>query len=150
VPQRDEYMMAQLAANGNYKRFSKIMLNEIITPPYRTAKISMKENLHRGCSWWRPELTSEQDIADIAAATQRIFELSLKHLSKWAKNETVSTNLALAGGGALNRQAVDLIRRKWKNVHVPHNPGDPGSCVGAVLAQTKTKIDLEGKWMNGL
>ena len=55
VPQRDEYMMAQLAANGNYKRFSKIMLNEIITPPYRTAKISMKENLHRGCSWVYPD-----------------------------------------------------------------------------------------------
>jgi carbamoyltransferase len=146
VPQRDEYMMAQLAANGNYKRFSKMMLNEIVTPPHRTAKISMRENLHRGCNWWRPELTSEQDIADIAAATQRIFELSLKHLSKWAKKETGSANLALAGGGALNRQAVDLISRKWKNVHVPHNPGDPGSCIGAVLAQTKTKVTLDKQW----
>jgi len=146
VPQRDEYMIAQLAANGDYKRFSKMILNEIVAPPHRTAKISMRENLHRGCNWWRPELTSEQDIADIAAATQRIFELSLKHLSKWAKKETVSANLALAGGGALNRQAVDLIRRKWKNVHVPHNPGDPGSCIGAVLAQTKTKVTLDKQW----
>jgi carbamoyltransferase len=139
-------MIAQLAANGDYKRFSKMILNEIVAPPHRTAKISMRENLHRGCNWWRPELTSEQDIADIAAATQRIFELSLKHLSKWAKKETVSANLALAGGGALNRQAVDLISRKWKNVHVPHNPGDPGSCIGAVLAQTKTKVTLDKQW----
>lgn len=146
VPQRDEHMIAQLAADGDYKRFSKMILNEIIAPPHRTAKISMRQNLHRGCNWWRPELTSKQDIADIAAATQRIFELSLKHLSNWAKDRTFSENLALAGGGALNRQAVDLIRHKWNNVHVPHNPGDPGSCIGAVLAKTKTKVTLDNTW----
>jgi len=147
VPQRDEYLVAQMGAKGNYRRLSKIMLHELVEPPMSgTAAIKMRQNMHRGVMAWRPELTTEQDINDIAAATQRIFELSLKHLSQWTKRETKSRHLALAGGGALNRQAVDLIRRKWKTVHVPQNPGDPGSCVGAVLAKTKQRLDLTGKW----
>ena len=147
VPQRDEYLVAQMAAKGDYRKLSKIMLQEIVVAPHKVdAEIKMRENMHRGIMWWRPELQSEQDMNDIAAATQRIFELSLKHLSQWAKVETGSRHLALAGGGALNRQAVNMIKRKWKTVHVPQNPGDPGSCVGAVLAKTKQRLDLTGKW----
>ena len=59
---------------------------------------------------------------------------------------TESSNLALSGGGALNRQAVDKIRIMWNNVHVPQHPGDPGSCIGAVLAKTKQKITLDKQW----
>ena len=146
-PQRDEYLVAKLGADGDYKRLSKAMLNELVVPPNKVnPTIMMRENLHRGCNWWRPELTSKQDIADIGAATQRIFELSLKHLSDWAKIKTSSPNLALAGGGALNQKAVKLISSKWKNVWVPTNPGDPGSCIGAVLAKTRTKIELDKQW----
>jgi carbamoyltransferase len=147
VPQRDEYLVAQMGEKGDYRKLSKIMLQEIVMAPHKVdAEIKMRENMHRGIMWWRPELQSEQDMNDIAAATQRIFELSLKHLSQWAKAETGSRHLALAGGGALNRQAVNMIKRKWKTVHVPQNPGDPGSCVGAVLAKTKQRLDLTGKW----
>jgi len=35
-------------------------------------------------------------------------------------------------------------------VHVPQNPGDPGSCIGAVLAKTKTKIELDKQWYQKL
>jgi len=147
VPQRDEYLVTQMAKKGNYKNLSKKMLLEIIRPPNKdNPTIRMRENLHRGCMWWRPELQTEQDMCDIAAATQRIFELSLKHLSEWAKEKTQAPHLALAGGGALNQQAVKKINRKWKNVWVPPNPGDPGSCIGAVLAQSKTKITLDNQW----
>ena len=147
VPQRDEHLVTQMSKKGNYKRLSKKILTEIIRPPNKgNPTIKMRENLHRGCMWWRPELQTEQDMCDIAAATQRIFELSLKHLSDWAKEKTQSPHLALAGGGALNQQAVKKIKRKWKNVWVPTNPGDPGSCIGAVLAQTKTKIILDNQW----
>tara|TARA_B110000240_G_scaffold185344_1_gene220848 strand:- start:888 stop:1853 length:966 start_codon:yes stop_codon:yes gene_type:complete len=147
VPQRDEYLVTSMARKGNYKKFSKRMLLEIISPPNKdNPTIRMRENLHRGCMWWAPELQTEQDMNDIAAATQRIFELSLRHLSDWAKNKTASPNLALAGGGALNQKAVKLIKPKWKNVWVPTNPGDPGSCIGAVLAQTKTKVTLDKQW----
>jgi len=146
-PQRDEYLVAKLGEKGNYKRLKKHMLTDLVFPPVKgNPNIKMRENLHRGCMWWREDLRSDQDIADIGASTQHIFELSLKHLSNWAKDKTSSPHLALAGGGALNRQAVQLIESKWKSVWVPTNPGDPGSCIGAVLAQTQTKVDIDKRW----
>lgn len=149
VPQRDEYLVAQLAKKGDPKRLYNYICNELIDINYlknRPQEIFMRENLHRGCLWWRPELKTQQDIYDIAAATQTIFEYALDILSKWAKTNTKSKNVALAGGGALNRQAVDLIRPQWDNLWVPPNPGDPGSCIGAVLARTKQKTTVDNKW----
>tara|TARA_S200000501_G_C20828038_1_gene745870 strand:+ start:648 stop:1613 length:966 start_codon:yes stop_codon:yes gene_type:complete len=146
-PQRDEYLVATLGAKGNKNRLKKHIYNDLVYPiDKNNPSIKMRENLHRGCMWWRNDLRSDKDIADIGAATQHIFELSLKHLSNWAKAKTSSPNLALAGGGALNRQAVQKIESKWKNVWVPTNPGDPGSCIGAVLAKTKQKIVLDKQW----
>jgi len=149
VPQRDEYLVAQWAKKGNSKRLVHAMRKELINLDHESRnpqKIMMRENLHRGCQWWRPELNSKQDMYDIAAATQTIFEYAVSCLSIWAKVQTGSNSLALAGGGALNRDAVDKIRSHWDNVWVPPNPGDPGSCVGAVLAKSKTKIILDNRW----
>lgn len=148
VPQRDEYLVAQYAEKGDPHRFFLLMLDELVQTEGMGSNplIRMRENLHRGCNWWHPELTTEQDMYDIAAATQKVFEYCLNILSAWAKRETGSKFLALAGGGALNKQAVDNIRRDWIDVWVPPNPGDPGSCIGAVLAKTKQKIKLDNQW----
>ena len=148
-PQRDEYLVSQWAAKGNPNRLSHIMRKEIINvshEQWHPQKIKMRVNLHRGCLWWRPELQTQQDMYDLAAATQAIFEYAVNCLSIWAKVQTGSDNVALAGGGALNRDAVDKIRKQWKNIWVPTNPGDPGSCIGAVLAKTQTKITLDKQW----
>ena len=153
VPQRDEYLVSEWAKKGNAKRLGVTMREEIIDVNHENAKpykIKMKHNLHRGCMWWRPELKSQQDMYDIAAATQSIFEYCVSILSIWAKVKTGSKHLALAGGGALNKKAVDLIRVQWEGVHVPQNPGDPGSCIGAVLAKTKTKVGLDKQWYQKL
>jgi carbamoyltransferase len=148
IPQCDEYLISQWAEKGDHKKYFQIMLDELIetTGMGLTPKIKCRENLHRGCMWWRPELTTQQDMYDIAAATQKIFEYCVTYLSCWARVHTGSSNLALGGGGALNRQAVDKISIMWNNVHVPQNPGDPGSCIGAVLAKTKQKITLDKQW----
>ena len=149
VPQRDEYLVAQWAKKGNPNRLSHVMRKEIIKVDHEKRdpqKIMMRENLHRGCMWWRPELSSQQDMYDIAAATQAIFEYCVSILSIWAKVNTGADYVALAGGGALNRDAIDKIRNQWKNIWVPPNPGDPGSCIGAVLAKTQTKITLDNQW----
>lgn len=148
-PQRDEYLVAQWAKKGNPKRLSHTMREEIINvshEQWHPQKIKMRENLHRGCMWWRPELETQQDMYDIAAATQSLFEYAVSCLSIWTKVQTGSDNVALAGGGALNRDAVDKIRGHWKDIWVPPNPGDPGSCIGAVLAKTKQKITLDNQW----
>ena len=146
VPNRDEYLVAQMAAKGNHKIYSKRILKELLHVLGNDPAIHCRENLHRGCMWWAPDITSEQQLNDLAAAVQKVFELSVKHVTEWAKKRTGSKHLALAGGGALNKDAVDKIRRKWKSVYVPQNPGDPGSCIGAVLAKTKTKIELDNQW----
>ena len=153
VPQRDEYLVSEWAKKGNAKRLGVTMREEIIDVNHENAKpykIKMKHNLHRGCMWWRPELKRQQDMYDIADATQSIFEYCVSILSIWAKVKTGSKHLALAGGGALNKKAVDLIRVQWEGVHVPQNPGDPGSCIGAVLAKTKTKVGLDKQWYQKL
>jgi len=149
VPQRDEYLVSQWAKKGDPKRLLKIMRDEIIHVDHdktNPQEILMKENMHRGCMWWRPELQSKQDMYDIAAATQFLFEYAVNILSIYAKLETGSKHIALAGGGALNKDAVDKIRTHWDTVYVPTNPGDPGSCIGAVLAKSKQKIVLDKQW----
>ena len=148
VPQRDEYLVSQMAQKGDPVRFWSLLCEEIIDINQDKANphIRMRENLHRGCKWWQPKIKSPQDLNDLAAATQGIFEWCLKILSNWAYHKTGSKYLALAGGGALNKQAVDLIRSDWHNLWVPPNPGDPGSCIGAVLAKTKQKTTLDNIW----
>ena len=148
VPNRDEYMIASMGDAGNPKRHFMKILNELVNVEGVgwNPNIKMLENMHRGCRWWRPELTSEEDLNDIAAATQKVFEYCVNNLSACAKKMTGSKYVALAGGSALNKRAVDAIRNDWVDVHVPHNPGDPGSCVGAVLAKTQTKIELDNQW----
>jgi carbamoyltransferase len=148
VAQRDEYLVAQWGAKGDKHKYFYTILQELVETnsigedPY----IKMRENMHRGVSWWRPELTSQDDLNDIAAATQAVFEYCVVNIAAWTKIKTGSKHLALAGGGALNRDAVNLLRDKWNTVHVPQNPGDPGSCVGAVLAKTQQRIILKGQW----
>jgi carbamoyltransferase len=137
-------MIANWALKGDPTKFYNLIASELVDIGF--PKITVKENLHRGCKWWHPELTSEQDLYDIAAATQKIFEDCVSMLSRWAKLKTGSQHLALAGGGAMNRTAVNLIRPYWNSVWVPPNPGDPGSCIGAVLAKTKTFTYVDNTW----
>lgn len=145
TPQRDEYLIAQHAKAGNAGRFMNVMLEEIIDIETRPI-VKLKKNLHRGCLDWHPEIKTVQDIADLAATTQKVFEACVHVLSDYTKYETKSNNVALAGGGALNKRAIDGIRGDWENVWVPQNPGDPGSCIGAVLAKTKTTVNLDRIW----
>lgn len=150
--QRDEYLVAQWAQKGNPDRLWNAIWTEILNMEGMAYNpfVRLHENLHRGCMWWRPELKTQQDMYDIAAATQILFEYCLLNLSEWAKKNTGSKNLALAGGGALNRQAVEKIKSRWTNIWVPTNPGDPGSCIGAVLAKNTTKVNIENIWYKGI
>jgi carbamoyltransferase len=142
----EENKLEQLAKQGDWKVLYNLFNEELIKNkmPFET-----HINLHRGCRWWRPELNSENDIANIAATTQKIFEeVILEHCS-WARMFVKSRNLILVGGCALNRTATDKIKNLWNSFWVPKNPGDPGSCVGAVLARYEKHIDFDEKlWYN--
>ena len=145
-PQRDEYMVADMATQGDPLRLYRSMNRDILGYG-RGLMFHTKENLHRGCRWWRPDLHTKQDMYDIAATTQMVFEETLRSLSYRVFHDTDSHNLCIAGGGALNKQGVEKIQKDWENIWVPPNPGDPGSCIGAVLAHTKTKIvSVDKRW----
>ena len=140
-PNEDEYILMGMAAYGDPKRLWWDMhdMFEYI----EGANIRYKENLHRGCKHWKPELNTEQDMFDIAAAVQKTYEFTLEQILDWAKENTKSKNLVLMGGCALNCSANHLAYKYFKDVWIMPNPGDAGSAIGAVLAQKKEHMPMD-------
>ena len=50
---------------------------------------------------------------------------------------------------ALNKTARTKLESVWDDIWVPKNPGDPGSCIGAVAAKYNRHIDNSNEmWYN--
>jgi len=160
-PQEDEYILMGMAAYGNkYVHYDDILedfvqLNDPDEGFGSGPLVEFKRNLHRGCLDWRPNLTTEQDYFNIAAAAQAVYELILKHVLQYARKITGCTNLVLMGGCALNCSANSVAYDYFKDVHIMANPGDAGSAIGAVLAHRKqfmpmphmyTGYNIEGEY----
>jgi carbamoyltransferase len=145
----DEYILMGMAAYGNPLKhywditgdFFKSFGNEY------DIKIEFAKNLHRGCRDWRPQLRSQQDYFNIAAATQEVYEALLLNISSWALKNCKSKNLVLMGGCALNCKANSRIKNHWDNVWIMPNPGDAGSAIGAVLAHYKQPVEWPGPYL---
>ena len=139
-PNEDEYILMGMAAYGDPNRLWNDMYEmfQYVDGP----DIRYKDNLHRGCKHWKPELTTEQDMFDIAAATQKTYEFTLEQILEWAKKNTKSRNLVLMGGCALNCSANHLAYKYFDDVWIMPNPGDAGSAIGAVLAQKKEHMRM--------
>lgn len=151
---RDEYKVAplgaQIASHENLELINDLT-DTFIKPKLdgSVPGVDFKVNMHKGCEWYKPELKSDMDMARLADATQTVFELMIQSNSKWCLNHLPSRNLIITGGCALNNQAVNLIRSDWDNIYVPPNPGDPGSCIGGVLALGKNHIAFKRElWYN--
>ena len=141
-PNEDEYILMGMAAYGRPNRLYQAVLDEFIDY-VRDGVVKFNHNLHRGCLWWRQELTSEQDMFDIAAATQQVYEMILDHtLGHWAKKSS-SPNLVLMGGCALNCSANHIAYKYFDNVWIMPNPGDAGSAIGCVLAHKKEHMEID-------
>lgn len=146
----EEYILMGMAALGDARRLSPAILRDFISfsgIDERSSIVRFKENLHRGCRWWRPELGSTQDRYDIAAATQRIYELMLHKVLQESVKLSQSKNLVLMGGCALNCRANSEAFTYYDNVWIMPNPGDAGSAVGAVLADWRQHIDWPGPYL---
>ena len=128
-PNEDEYILMGMAAYGNDSLVSTVK-EDFIT---YGKKIKFKQNLHRGCTQWRPELTVT-DSFEIAHATQVVYEEMFSNLLETAHRLTNSKNLVLMGGCALNCLANRLTGRWFDKTWIYPNPGDAGSTIGAVLA----------------
>ena len=80
-PNEDEYILMGMAACGDPEKYKQIIYNDFFFELERyDPYIKFKHNLHRGCRWWRPELNTIQDLADIAAGTQAVYEMVFEHL----------------------------------------------------------------------
>jgi carbamoyltransferase len=130
-PNEEEYILMGMAALGDPNRFTRDLLNDFVSFPNDDYEhvYRIKQNLHRGCRWWRPELTTQQDLYDIAAATQAVYEMAFERVLQQAVRSSSSRNLVLMGGCALNCSANPIAYKYFDRVWIMPAPGDSGSAV---------------------
>ena len=83
-----------------------------------------------------------QNQKDIAASSQKVFEIILNQILKNNINFSFSNNLVYAGGCALNSLANGKIleSKKFDNFFIPYAPGDAGGAIGASFCAFKSKF----------
>lgn len=148
-PNEDEYILMGMAAYGDFKKLTSHVGVDFVDkwPTIGDPGIRFKQNLHRGCTNWRPDLTTEQDLFDIAAATQTTYERIFEYILQDVSVRVPSQNLVLAGGCALNCSANHIAKKYFENVWIMPNPGDAGSSVGAVLADRGQHVQWPGPYL---
>ena len=143
-PNEEEYILMGMAAYGDPLKYTAMILEDFFDSRYM---LQLNHNLHRGCTWWRPELSSEQDMYDIAAATQFIYEMCFHDLLDEAKKLTGSKNLVLGGGCALNCVANSIAFQYFERVWIMPNPGDAGNSLGAITAHQQEFLNWHGPYL---
>jgi carbamoyltransferase len=135
-PNEDEYILMGMSAYGDAKKLTRDMLSDFVSLPNddNQQPFRIKQNLHRGCMTWRPDLLIN-DTFDIAAATQTVYEMAFERVLQQAISLSSSRNLVLMGGCALNCSANRLTGKYFDTTWIMPNPGDAGSAIGAVLAK---------------
>jgi carbamoyltransferase len=131
-PNEEEYILMGMAAYGDPHKLK----DRILADFFRSGRkiVEFKQNLHKGCMDWAPDLT-DADVFDIAAATQWVYEIYFSNVLREASTMVRSRNLVLMGGCALNCLANPIAYKHFDNVWIMPNPGDAGSAIGAVLAE---------------
>ena len=132
TPVRDEGKLEKLSAEGDPEQYYDTVRD------YIRGDLILTRNLHRGVQDWPYEIEDEQDIKDIAAAVQRVFEEEISGIVGMARRFINSDNLVFMGGCAMNRGARGMI--DYARVWTLPNPGDPSSSIGAVAYHLKQKV----------
>ena len=141
-PNEEEYILMGMSAYGDSDRLVNDIYEDFIGDD-----LKFKRNLHKGCRNWRSDLTSQQDMFDIAAATQRVYENLFREVLQLAKTKVKSGKLVLMGGCALNCSANPIAYQYYDDVWIMPAPGDSGSSIGAVLAHKKKHIKWTGPYL---
>ena len=135
-PNEEEYILMGMSAYGDPDRY------------YEKMKPLLEQNLHRGCRWWLPGEQGQQDTFDMAAAAQKIYEEEFEKLVyKTKKMLPHNRSLVLMGGCALNCVANNIALKYFDDVWIMPAPGDSGSSLGAILAETETKVNWRGPYL---
>jgi carbamoyltransferase len=136
-PNEEEYILMGMAAHGE-PIYRDLIWQDFVArfdPPH----LLLRENVHRGIRWWRPDI---QDHPAIAASIQAITEEVMLGVVRWLARDTGERNLVLMGGVALNCVANTKIAREgsFDDIWIMPNPGDAGSSLGAVAAHTRRPL----------
>jgi carbamoyltransferase len=145
-PNEEEYILMGMAAYGDPNRLKADIYNDFFKK-IDGPNIKFKRNLHKGCPDWRLDLLRQQDVYDIAAATQQIYTELLQGISTWVRSRLPSKNLIVMGGCALNCVANSEVTGDWDNVWIMPNPGDAGSSVGSVCAYFGEHVTWPGAYL---
>lgn len=139
-PNEEEYIMMGMAAYGNPEKYY-----EKINNLFSSIK-NQKVNFHYGVSKFNIDITQE-NVYDVAAAVQLVYEHRLMEFMAYAKKITGSSNLVFMGGCALNCSANTHLLKMFKNVWIMPNPGDAGSSLGSILSLTKKQVNWTGPYL---
>lgn len=128
-PNEEEYIVMGMAAYGQAKYVKE--LKELYFSSFAPPNFKLKQNLHRGL-----KLNPQWDPYNVAASAQAIWSEYMVGTALWMKRTLGTTNLIIAGGGALNCSANGDIRQTgiFDEIYVPPNPGDAGLALGAIAA----------------
>ena len=134
TPIRDEYLLQQMAENGNplffYYRVQK----------YFTGLLELNYNFHKGVKDQKFYIDSIEDECNLAAAVQMVFEDQIRMIMLEAKKLINTDCLVYMGGCAMNSAAnKKMVEPMWQYRWTLPNPGDPSSSIGAVLYHTKQR-----------
>ena len=145
-PNEEEYIMMGLAALGDPYRLAAQITNDIIEITDHWPFFRLRQDLHRGCTWWLP---SETNTADIAAAAQRTYTQIVLKICAYAQQLIGSANLVISGGCALNCVTNTLVAQteNWRNIWIMPNPGDAGNSLGAALAHHGEQVRWRGPYL---
>lgn len=126
-PNEEEYILMGMAAYGDENKYFNLV-NEYF-PNFK----NQKYNFHRGIVDW-PNPIDKDDVFNIAAAVQKVYELRLIEFMRYAKLLTGKKNLIFMGGCALNCSANTKLWDIYDDIWIMPNPGDAGSSLGAAAA----------------
>lgn len=143
-PNEEEYILMGMAAYG--KPIHKDAIREDFIATMNGVDFKLKENVHRGIRWWRPDITNP---ADIAASIQSLVEDYMIGAAEDARRETGIDNLVLMGGVALNCVANTQVALNsgCDNIWIMPNPGDAGSSLGAAALGVGRHVHWETPYL---
>jgi len=145
-PNEEEYILMGMSALGSPIKYYGEMKRNFFAYDNEGFDTKYNINLHRGCQTWLPEANTIQDLCDLAATTQALYEENFERIIKHAKMTQPSANLVLVGGCALNCVANPIAKKYYNNVWIVPNPGDAGSSIGCVLDEIG-RIEWPGPYL---
>ena len=134
-PNEEEYIMMGAAAMQTHPY--EIAL-ERIRECWNTKGVTWHKGVKDISEWDKPPFIFPDDIPTAAQAVyEEEFVKLLKEISQHKLN---NGNIVFVGGCALNVSANRYLSEYFSNIHIPSNPGDSGSAVGAILTRVRHHI----------